>query len=191
MSFRPQLSRFDPPPYPPEAFARVIAGIAVHVDEVLEAVETAEAAGEKQQALQAIQALGKIRSAAGAIREAIAPLLGQDTQPSVLSAELIAVLREEELLESLVAIFEEMAVKTLGGMEVALEREDRKAVANAAHLLKGSAVNFGAGTFAATCQTIEQTAETASTDDLSHLLQALKTNYDEVMAALRREIAQS
>ncbi len=102
----------------------------------------------------------------------------------VLNPEQMGILREEELLESLTVLFLEMAGTTIDAMVAALEAGDIRGLSSKAHLLKGSAVNFGADRLVAVCQEVEQSAARLKEPTLQKLLDAVQAEYQLVRQAL-------
>jgi len=104
----------------------------------------------------------------------------------VLNPEQIGALQEEGLLEALTGLFIEMAGPTIDAMASALEKGDAGALSSGAHLLKGSAVNFGAERVVALCQEIEQrSASRPERNAMQHLLETLRAEYEQVETALK------
>jgi HPt (histidine-containing phosphotransfer) domain-containing protein len=102
----------------------------------------------------------------------------------VLNPEQMGVLREEGLVEALTELFKEMAGGTMDAMAAALESGDLRELSSKAHLLKGSAVNFGADRLVAVCQEIEQSAISLDKATLEKLLDAVRAEYQLVSEAL-------
>jgi HPt (histidine-containing phosphotransfer) domain-containing protein len=102
----------------------------------------------------------------------------------VLNPEQLGMLREEELLEALKELFKEMASPTIEAMAAALESGELRELSSKAHLLKGSAVNFGADRLVAVCQEIEQSASRLDKASLEKLLDAVRVEYQLVSEAL-------
>ncbi len=94
----------------------------------------------------------------------------------ILNPEQIGVLREEGLLERLTGLFKETADKAIQDIKTAFQNRDAKALSSAAHLLKGSAANFGAERLVAICQALELSAnETGAA--MEELLNALEEEH--------------
>jgi len=94
----------------------------------------------------------------------------------ILNPEQIEELREEGLLERLIGLFKETADKAIQDIKTAFQNGDAKALSSAAHLLKGSAANFGAERLVAICQALELSAgETGAA--MEELLNALEEEY--------------
>lgn len=94
----------------------------------------------------------------------------------ILNPEQIEVLREEGLLERLTGLFKETAEKAIQDIKTAFQNDNAKALSSAAHLLKGSAANFGAERLVAICQTLELSAEEPK-GAVAELLNALDEEY--------------
>jgi len=107
-----------------------------------------------------------------------------DPALAVLNPEQMGILRDEGLLESLTVLFEEMAGSTIEAMAAALEAGDTRGLSSKAHLLKGSAVNFGADRLVAVCQELEQSAAGLEKPELQRLFEAIRTEYQLVSEAL-------
>jgi len=104
----------------------------------------------------------------------------------VVSLEQLETLRGESpgLLERLVLLFGETAQKAIAGMESAAEAGDAKAVAAGAHMLKGSASNFGAHRLVAACEAIEEAADLGETAAFAPRLAAIRAEFRAVAEAL-------
>lgn len=131
--------------------------------------------------------------AAASKREAIAGEVSvPDSDPAaaaalVLDPAQIEILRNEApgLLEQLVVLFIDIAEKTIAEMTATIATGDARATGEGAHLLKGSACNFGAQRLVAVAQELEQTARRGETDGLEKLLDALRAEYQLLKEALR------
>lgn len=95
----------------------------------------------------------------------------------ILNPEQLDILRSEGLLERLTGLFRETAEKAIRDMEVAFGSENGRALSSGAHLLKGSAANFGAERLVAICQALEQSATEQPQNILSQLMTALHEEY--------------
>lgn len=152
----------------------------------LEALGRLQGSGDAQEAERATM-LSRMHEILETIELTLAPAFAARQPAMLLDPAQIAVLREEGLLESLVALFEEIANRTIAEMRDAANAGNSRALADGAHLLKGSAVNFGAAAFAATCQCIEQEAASASAVTLEALLCELEVDRGQLIAALHQE----
>lgn len=152
----------------------------------LEALEKLERTADGEESERATL-IARMSETLETVEATLAPAFSAQRPALLLDPAQIATLREEGLLESLTALFEEMARRTFVEMQAAARAGNSKALADAAHLLKGSAVNFGAAAFAATCHCIEQQAATASPATLEALLCELEVNQGQLIEALHRE----
>ncbi len=123
--------------------------------------------------LRALFALGSSTAAATPTPQAPEP------EAPAVDAGQIESLRAEApgLLERLVELFAESATKTLQEMRDALARNDRRSLAAAAHMLKGSSSNFGAHRMMEACQALE--------DAISTRVNRLETHLDTLVAEYR------
>lgn len=96
--------------------------------------------------------------------------------------ELRAVLGDE--FGVLVSTFLADSQVRLAAMRTALASSDAEALREAAHSLKGSSLNLGAGTLAGLCRSIEDRARAADFAGASVLVEAVATEYRGVAAAL-------
>jgi|GEM_PF-1187143 len=170
--------------------------------ESIEALETRGAEGSIDSALARFTAM--IRSGAESLREAFDRLELSEKLPErtescadfceealpglgdlpVLNPEQIDALREEELLDSLKGLFREMAGGVIDAMAAAVHAGNAREFSSKAHLLKGSAVNFGADRLVAVCQEIEQSAPAMEPARWQKLLDAVRAEYQLVSEAL-------
>jgi CheY-like chemotaxis protein len=70
----------------------------------------------------------------------------------------------------------------------AMRSSDRTAVHRAAHTLKGNAADLGASRLSALCRDLEATAPAIAPDDLDSAVDAIDSELERVMAALRRAL---
>ena len=108
------------------------------------------------------------------------PLIPSLDSLHVLNPGQLDELRDESLLEHLVELFRNTVTATLGEMRLALEQCDTRLLSTKAHLIKGSAANFGAERLVTICQTLESKAETCTPDELQKLLEKIREEYHRV-----------
>ncbi|MBV9997987.1 MAG: response regulator [Verrucomicrobia bacterium] len=89
-------------------------------------------------------------------------------------------------LAELIDIFLTSAPETLAAVSAAVTDADPDRLAQAAHLLKGSAANFGAHGLQELCNTLERIACTGVLDGAPDVLAALQAEFDRVVTALQR-----
>ena len=110
-------------------------------------------------------------------------MVGKDI--SVVDAETIMALQEDgSLLRELRDLFSTEAPEQLGKMLDGHRNGDAKAVALAAHRLKGTAVTFGAGEMQRICIEIEGLARGGGLDGVERMMQELSPEFDRVKLAL-------
>lgn len=108
------------------------------------------------------------------------PLIPSLDSLPVLNPGQLQELRDESLLEHLVDLFRDTVATTLGEMHLALEQCDARLLSTKAHLIKGSASNFGAERLVAICQALETRAETCTPDELHLLFEKIREEYHRV-----------
>lgn len=95
-----------------------------------------------------------------------------------------------EMLRELLGDFADMSKKLVAEMAAGVERGDAKAVARAAHTLKGSSGLIGAQALRFKCEALEKTAVTGGLGDARHLLASVEQIHAATMllldAAIRR-----
>jgi len=89
------------------------------------------------------------------------------------------------LLQRLIALFEEAGNEAIHKMTASLADGDLKALAASAHMLKGSAVNFGAQGLVQACEQIEFSGSTGQVRDYQKMLDELRHEYLRVIEALK------
>jgi CheY-like chemotaxis protein len=89
-------------------------------------------------------------------------------------------------LAELIDLFLKSAPETLALAKTAVADADPGRLEQAAHLLKGSAANFGAQGLQELCTTLERIACTGVVDGAPEVLAALQVEFDRVAAALQR-----
>jgi two-component system sensor histidine kinase/response regulator len=120
------------------------------------------------------------------------PANGSET-PAVNST-LLESLRElersggESVLPGLINVFLENAPKMLAETRQAMRAGDRKRLGRAAHLLRGSSINFGADRLCGLCEEIEQASKEDSLDTAHTLLEDAEREFERVRHALAREL---
>ncbi len=106
-------------------------------------------------------------------------------ESSVVDADTITALREDgSLLRELRDLFLTEAADQLSKMAEARRQSDGKALAMAAHRLKGSAVTFGAEELRRLCVELEEAAKSGSFGDLEGRIQHVQAECDRVKLAL-------
>ena len=93
------------------------------------------------------------------------------------------------MLPGLIEVFLETSPITLSDLRAAVELRDPTEIGRAAHLLRGSSVNFGAERLCLLCESLERHAKEGSLDTAGSLIEQISAEYDLVRAALEREIA--
>lgn len=90
-----------------------------------------------------------------------------------------------DLVDKLITLFLDTATPTFQILKASAETGNGQALASAAHLLKGSAANFGAERFVAICASIEEAGETGATPAVSqHLVGLLESEHRTLTKAL-------
>jgi HPt (histidine-containing phosphotransfer) domain-containing protein len=122
------------------------------------------------------------------------PLVNSGTpmsSDSVINPEAIQALRElspdgdGEFLKELIGIYLTDTPKQLAQLEEALARQDQTVVVRAAHTIKGSSGNFGAGAFAGLAREIEAHGKASNLPAAAALLPEFKRQFEKVAAALK------
>ena len=93
----------------------------------------------------------------------------------------------EELLQSLIDLFWEACPGLVAEVRAAVARRESTALARAAHSLKGSASQIGAGQVARLAAELEQRGRAGTADDAEPLVAQLETDVDRLRARLRAE----
>ena len=91
------------------------------------------------------------------------------------------------LVARLIEVFSHSSAADLAAMKAALGGGDRQALRDAAHHLKGSCANLGAGRLAAFCHQLENAAFDAGEDRQTAVLGRLAEELGTVRAELERE----
>ena len=108
---------------------------------------------------------------------------------SVVDIETITALQEDgSLLRELTDLFSTEGPEQLAKMLEGLRNADPKAVALAAHRLKGTAVTFGAGEMQRLCLEIEQRSRGGVLEGVGRMIQELSAECDRVKLALDEAI---
>jgi len=94
----------------------------------------------------------------------------------------------ESVLPGLINVFLENAPKMLAETRMAMRAGDRKRLGRAAHLLRGSSINFGADRLCGLCEEIEQASKEDSLDTAHTLLEDAEREFERVRHALAREL---
>jgi histidine phosphotransfer protein HptB len=87
-------------------------------------------------------------------------------------------------LRELIQIYLGDSPQQMAEIESSLAKGDAPRLTRAAHSLKGSSANFGAGQLRALCEKIEQLGRSAALAEIPALLPELKAEYDRVKVAL-------
>jgi HPt (histidine-containing phosphotransfer) domain-containing protein len=87
-------------------------------------------------------------------------------------------------LRELIQIYLDDSPKQIADIEQSLAQGDAPRLTRAAHSLKGSSANFGAGQLRALCEQIEQLGRSAALGGIPARLPELKAEYGRVKAAL-------
>jgi HPt (histidine-containing phosphotransfer) domain-containing protein len=108
-----------------------------------------------------------------------------DTAVSAVDAASLAALKEDgSLLRELRDLFAVEAPEQVARMLAAQRQADGKAMAQAAHRLKGTATTFGAREMQRICIELEALARSGALDGAEGKIQALSAECDRVKAAL-------
>ena len=108
---------------------------------------------------------------------------GQVLDDTVL-ATLRSALGDDELVAEIIGAFLSETPAQIEGLAAAHRAGDERAVAAAAHLIKGSALTFGAVRLVDRCATLERSPGASPT-----LVPAVGQAYDEVAESLSRYVA--
>jgi CheY-like chemotaxis protein len=95
---------------------------------------------------------------------------------------------ETDPFQELVELFLKDAQVRLQKMDAALERSEWPQLAAAAHTLKGSANNLGARQLAGLLASLEKHAKTSNSTDSANILLSVRSEFQEVEAALLAEL---
>ena len=87
-------------------------------------------------------------------------------------------------LRELIQIYLDDSPKQIAEIEHSLAQGDAPRLTRAAHSLKGSSANFGAGQLRALCEKIEHLGRSAALGEIPARLPELKAEYGRVKAAL-------
>jgi CheY-like chemotaxis protein/HPt (histidine-containing phosphotransfer) domain-containing protein len=93
------------------------------------------------------------------------------------------------MLPGLIEVFLESAPKTLADLRAGLDLKDATEIARAAHLLRGSSMNFGADRLCLLCESLERLSKEGTLDTAGSLIEQIVAEYDLVRIALEREFA--
>jgi len=96
----------------------------------------------------------------------------------------------DDFLREIVAIFLEDTPHRLAELDQSLAAGDAAKFARAAHSIKGSSANLGAGILRAAADRLEQHARTRGLDDTAPLLAAVKQEFTRAQHALSDLIGQ-
>jgi HPt (histidine-containing phosphotransfer) domain-containing protein len=108
-----------------------------------------------------------------------------DIENAAVDSDTIAALREDgSLLSELRDLFRIEAADQLAAMAQARSNGDAKALAHAAHRLKGSAVTFGARKMQEICIEIEHDANSLVSRGLEGMIEKLRAECERVQLAL-------
>jgi HPt (histidine-containing phosphotransfer) domain-containing protein len=91
-------------------------------------------------------------------------------------------------LRELIQIYLDDSPKQIADIEQSLAQGDVPRLTRAAHSLKGSSANFGAGPLRALCEKIEQLGRSAALAEIPACLPELKAEYDRVKTALEAHL---
>lgn len=92
-------------------------------------------------------------------------------------------------LRELIQIYLDDSPKQIADIEQSLAQGDAPRLTRAAHSLKGSSANFGAGQLRAICETVEQLGRSSALAEVPAHLPGLKAEYDRVKVALEAQLA--
>ncbi len=76
-------------------------------------------------------------------------------------------------------------------LDMAIRNQDANAMFHAAHKLKGSSAHFGAARLVALCSELEILGRARTTEGADEVLSEIKTQYDEIQAALSERLEKS
>ena len=134
--------------------------------------------------------LGDLRSAL----ERFAAAEDNRAQQPSLDAAVLDDLRNsgdagKTMLQELIDVFLRTSPKVLGDLREAIDSRNATKVAQAAHLLRGSSVNFGAQRLCSICEDMERAAAQDSLDITVTLAEDAEREYERVRQMLERELA--
>jgi HPt (histidine-containing phosphotransfer) domain-containing protein len=95
---------------------------------------------------------------------------------------------DRELFADLVEMFLRESPKDVGALQAALQGGDSAGVVSAAHKLKGSLMQFCAGSVVATAQRMEELGRSGEAGAAAALLVTVETQMRELQQALRRAV---
>lgn len=102
------------------------------------------------------------------------------------TAALTRVGGDLELLREIAVLFQQECPLALENLREAIARGDGTAAGHAAHGLKGSAANFGAGPAVDAAVAIEQLARSGRMEETRHVYEALRGHLDTLMHELQQ-----
>ena len=144
---------------------------------------------------QLVAALGRCRVPEGAVippsAVAAPPLPAASTtlDPAALKALARLIGGDPRQLAELIESFLEVAPALLADLRTGLAEGDPKRLRMAAHTIKSSATDFGAGKLAGIRHELEQLGRAGSLDGAPELVAAVEAEYRLARAALVREVA--
>jgi len=102
---------------------------------------------------------------------------------------MLTVPGEPDVFIDIARVFLDQVPAGLDDLEEALGREDADGVRKHAHSLKGSALDLGAGSMAAVCNSIEHAADPGFLETVTAQWPILVRAFDDARAALEAEMA--
>jgi diguanylate cyclase (GGDEF)-like protein len=107
-----------------------------------------------------------------------------------IDREVFSELRESvgETFSKIIEYFLEDTPVSLRAMHEAVASRNAQVLADSAHSVKGSAMNFGANKLANLCRKLEELGRSGSIDGATELLQSVASEYEMVKSVLRHEV---
>lgn len=107
-----------------------------------------------------------------------------------IDTEVLQLMREAlgEDFDEIIELFLDQTPRLLGDLRKYLASEDRQALWQTAHTLKGSSSNVGAARFSSICYVLEQLGKGGQSSVTVDLIAKLEHEYSTVRSALTREI---
>jgi PAS domain S-box-containing protein len=114
-----------------------------------------------------------------------------DSSPGLLDQTFVTGLRElgTDEFDKLIRLFLADGQTRIDGLRAAQTSGDTSAMVKLAHILKGSASSFGAGTLAARCGELQARARAADADEDARMIDSVDAEFVLASAALRDELA--
>jgi len=94
---------------------------------------------------------------------------------------------EPDLIVELIDLYLDDAPRRIASLQEAVAKADEKGFRRAAHTLKGSSANLGAGRLAELCEQIERAEDDDAVQEVRVLLQSMEREFEHVRRAFSAE----